>query len=215
MKANVLTDIGKLEYKEIDKPTLKDGYVLVKVRAAGICGSDIPRVYKDGAHKMPLVVGHEFAGDIVDTYSIDKSMVGKRVGVFPLIPCMKCEACASNHFELCSDYDYLGSRSDGGMAEFVAVPEWNVIELPDNVSYENAAMLEPMCVAIHAIRRAGLGNYKDSNVLIYGLGTIGLLIVMILECAGFKNTYAVGNKAFQKNQAVLMGPFSGPRSRLG
>ncbi len=205
MRANVLTEVGKIECIDIDKPELKEGYVLVKVRAAGICGSDISRVYKDGAHKMPLVVGHEFAGDVLETYSIDKSMVGKRVGVFPLIPCMKCSACAASQFELCSDYDYLGSRSDGGMAEYVAVPEWNVIELHDNISYESAAMLEPMCVAVHAIRRVGLSNYKDSNVLIYGLGTIGLLMVMILKRAGFKNVYAVGNKDFQKQLAVSMG----------
>lgn len=78
----------------------------------------------------------------------------KRVGVFPLIPCGACMFCKKKQYEMCRNYSYLGSRQDGGFAEYVAVPEWNLIELPESVLFEEAVMMEPMSVAVHAIRRA-------------------------------------------------------------
>ena len=81
------------------------------------------------------------------------SWIGKRTGVFPLIPCRRCRSCSERRYEMCRGYSYLGSRRDGGFAEYVVVPEWNLIELAANVSYEEAAMSEPMAVAVHAIRR--------------------------------------------------------------
>lgn len=100
MKAWVLHDIGDIRYEDLQMPGLRDTDVLVEVRAAGICGSDIPRIYRDGAHKMPLVPGHEFSGQVVDVgKSVDKIWKGKRVGVFPLIPCKNCRICSSACYE--------------------------------------------------------------------------------------------------------------------
>ena len=87
MKAQVLYGINDMRYEDIEEPQLKDGWVIVKVMAAGICGSDIPRIYKTGAHVHPIVIGHEFSGKVVKTYNGDSDWYGKRVGVFPLIPC--------------------------------------------------------------------------------------------------------------------------------
>ena len=155
MKALVLEDIGQIAYKDIAKPSPQRGEALVKVHAAGICGSDIPRTYRDGAHNMPLVIGHEFAGCVEDVgEGVSSDLIGKRVGVFPLIPCKKCRLCLGGKYEMCKNYNYLGSRCNGGFAEYVTVPEWNLIELPANVSYEAAAMLEPMAVAVHAMTRS-------------------------------------------------------------
>lgn len=168
MRAWNLKKIGMIEYEEVGKPQISDGEVLVSVKAVGICGSDIPRIYQDGAHRMPLIPGHEFAGKVVKTgKEEDKKWLGKRVGVFPLIPCRRCIACQKGKFEMCRSYSYLGSRRDGGFAEYVAVPAENLIELPDNVTYEQAAMLEPMAVAVHAMRRLGFGKSND------GEGTAG------------------------------------------
>lgn len=218
MKAQVLYDVADLRYEEVSKPQLKKGWVLVKVKAAGVCGSDIPRIYKTGAHVHPLIPGHEFSGQVVNIY--DESSAewqGKRVGIFPLIPCGKCAPCHKKQYEMCKDYNYLGSRCDGGFAEYVAVPEWNLIELPDNVTYEQAAMMEPMSVAVHAIRQFdGLirngqkadntDDYiKDKSVCIIGLGTIGLLLTMFLIDAGIKNIYVICNKMAQKEQALELG----------
>ncbi len=155
MKAQVLYDIGEISYADVEKPVPRANEALVKVRACGICGSDIPRIYKTGAHNMPLIPGHEFSGTVEECETAPE-LVGKRVGIFPLKPCMECAQCKNKHYEMCSNYDYLGSRCDGGFAEYVAVPTWNLILIPDEITDSEAAMLEPMCVAVHAMRKAGL-----------------------------------------------------------
>ena len=228
MKAWVLQGIDSLVLKEVPVPALGSGEVLVAVRAAGICGSDIPRVYRTGAHRHPLIPGHEFSGEVVELgENVDRSWLGKRVGVFPLIPCRSCEPCRRKQYEMCRNYDYLGSRRDGGFAEYVAVPVWNLLTLPQSVSYEEAAMLEPMAVAVHAMRRmlsesdiwisengkrAGFAGEAEAekkagniSVAVCGLGTIGLLLLMFLKEAGVREVYAVGNKDFQKEMAEKLG----------
>ena len=139
MKAQVLHGIGDIRYEETDKPRIEKDWVLVKVKAAGVCGSDIPRIYKTGAHVHPIATGHEFSGEVIETADDNFSWRGKRVGIFPLIPCGECINCKKKMYEMCSNYNYLGSRCNGGFAEYAAVPEWNLIELPDNVSYKQAA----------------------------------------------------------------------------
>ena len=204
MKALLLSDIGKLEIIERSVPSLQSNHVLVEVKACGICGSDIPRAYTDGAHHMPIVLGHEFAG-VVEAVAddVDKSWIGKRVGVFPLMPCKKCSQCIKQHYEMCENYSYLGSRTDGGFAEYVAVPEWNLIELPDNVTYEQAAMLEPLAVVAHAIRKPEVR--PDERVAVIGLGAIGLLTTMLLKEVGVDIVYTIGNKEYQNEYAASLG----------
>ncbi len=169
MKAHVLEKVNDLQFREVDMPEVPEGWVLVKVKNVGVCGSDIPRIYQTGAHRHPLIPGHEFAGEVVET--------GERVGVFPLIPCGKCPQCRKKQYEMCADYNYLGSRCDGGFAEYVAVPKWNLLSLPDSVSFEDAAMLEPTAVAAHAMR--AMAVQPDETICVCGLGTIGLLLVML------------------------------------
>ena len=202
MKAQILYGIGNLKYVEMEAPPVRSGEALVKVTACGICGSDVPRIYKTGAHNMPLIPGHEFAG-IVESCPEKPSLVGKRVGVFPLIPCKSCPQCLDKHYEMCKSYDYLGSRRDGGFAEYVSVPLWNLVELPDEISFEEAAMLEPMSVAVHAMRRIYMD--KKDNIVICGLGTIGLLLAMFIYDAGFENLLFVANKDIQIEKLMNMG----------
>ncbi|MBO5032055.1 MAG: galactitol-1-phosphate 5-dehydrogenase [Lachnospiraceae bacterium] len=204
MKAWILHKPGSIQYEDADMPLMKRNEVLVKVRAVGICGSDIPRIYRDGAHRMPLIPGHEFSGEVVETETgSDRNWLHKRVGVFPLIPCFSCIACEKGRHEMCRQYSYLGSRRDGGFAEYAAVPQQNLIELPDNVSFEQAAMLEPMAVAVHAMRRV-LVKQTDT-VVVCGLGTIGIFLVMLLLERGIKNVLAVGNKDFQRDKVLELG----------
>ena len=216
MKALVLEDVGKLKIDDIPKPSPKQGEVLVHVKACGICGSDIPRAYKDGAHNMPLVIGHEFAGEVCEAGAdVPEDWIGKAVGIFPLIPCKKCPCCVEKKYEMCKNYSYLGSRVDGGFAEYVAVPEWNLLELGDGVSMEQVAMMEPMAVAVHAIRQAlrakgydiggELSEILDGNVVVMGLGTIGLLLTMFLKDLGFKNVFTIGNKDIQLKMVKKLG----------
>ena len=217
MKAYVLKGIADIGLEETASPS-PDGSgivgrngqtsvpdeecVIVKVHAAGICGSDIPRIYKTGAYHHPLIPGHEFSGEVVGT--------GKRVGVFPLIPCGKCTSCKKKLYEMCKNYNYLGSRCDGGFAEYVKVPAANLIELPDNVSYEQAAMLEPLSVSMHSIRQCGLSTEPDDkekelNIIISGMGTIGLFTLMLLKGMGYKNIFCIGNKDCQAEYARTLG----------
>lgn len=202
MKAQILYGIDNLKYVEMEAPSPRPGEALVKVAACGICGSDVPRIYKTGAHNMPLIPGHEFAG-IVESCPEKPSLVGKRVGVFPLIPCKSCPQCLDKHYEMCKSYDYLGSRRDGGFAEYVSVPLWNLVELPDEISFEEAAMLEPMSVAVHAMRRFYID--KKDNIVICGLGTIGLFLAMFISDAGYDNLWFVVNKDIQKSKLINMG----------
>ena len=155
MKAWILHEIGEIQLEELEKPLPGRGEVLIAVKAAGICGSDIPRIYETGAHTHPLIPGHEFSGVVEAVGSeADAAWLGKRVGIFPLIPCRSCPPCANKLYEMCRHYDYLGSRRNGGFAEYAAVPVECLVELPDNVTFAEAAMLEPMAVAVHAMRRA-------------------------------------------------------------
>ncbi len=163
MKAYVLHDIGDIRYEEVKEPVLKPDEVLMEVKAVGICGSDIPRIFENGTYSFPLIPGHEFSGCIVKTGAeADPVWLGKRAGVFPLLPCKNCVPCGQQHYEMCRNYSYFGSRTDGAFAQYVAVPVWNLVELPKEVSYEAAAMLEPMAVAAHAMRSMGFGK-KDGR----------------------------------------------------
>lgn len=197
MKAYVLEGIGRLEYKDVPVPPLREDEALVKVMSAGICGSDIPRIFKTGTYHFPTIPGHEFAGVVCQAGSEKyDTLVGKRAGVFPLIPCKKCEQCRDRKYEMCRSYSYLGSRTDGGFAEYAAVPVWNLIELPEQVGFEDAAMLEPACVALHAVRRADMDKVR--SVAVYGCGTIGVLALQWLSALGVGRIYAIGTRREQR-----------------
>ncbi|MBD5496993.1 MAG: galactitol-1-phosphate 5-dehydrogenase [Lachnospiraceae bacterium] len=204
MRAMVLHDINDFRLETVEKPALKKDEVLVAVKAAGICGSDIPRVYKTGTYAYPLIPGHEFSGLVAEIgEGVEAGWMGQRVGVFPLIPCKNCLPCQKKQYEMCRNYSYLGSRRDGGFAEYVAVPAANLIVLPDHVSFEAAAMLEPMAVAVHAMRR--LQVTAADTAAVCGLGTIGLLLAMFLREAGVKKILVIGNKESQKHIMSDMG----------
>lgn len=204
MKAWVLRGIGDLKFETVREPELTDGEVLVEVKSVGICGSDIPRIYQNGAYRHPLIPGHEFSGVVANVKASEKKVrTGQRVGVFPLIPCQKCPPCRTKQYEMCRNYSYLGSRRDGGFAEYVAVPGRNLIELPSDMAFEEAAMLEPMAVAVHAMKRIGVS--AGDKAAICGAGAIGLLLFLFLREAGVRNIYVFGNKDFQKRTLMKLG----------
>ena len=220
MQGYVLHGIGDIRLEKLEKPKPEKGMVLVKVMAAGICGSDIPRIYQTGAHRMPLIPGHEFSGRVEALGEcVSETWLGKRVGIFPLMPCGTCPQCLKKQYEMCQHYNYLGSRTDGGFAEYVAVPLWNLLELPEEVTYRQAAMLEPASVAMHAVRGLFDKELKDGNIMqvgnsgelskysvaVCGLGTIGLLVVMVLKGFGFSEIYVLGNKEAQRKMAEKLG----------
>lgn len=181
MKAWVLHGKNDIRLEEVPMPQPKSGEVLVQVKAVGICTSDISRVYGDAAYHYPIILGHEFAGVTPD---------GSRVGVFPLIPCKRCAPCRAGRYETCLNYGYIGSRQNGAYAEHVAVPKWNLIALPDSMTYEQAALLEPAAVALHAVRQRGDHDFKTAAVI--GNGTIGGLIGAELRGCGVQTVDVLG-----------------------
>lgn len=186
MKACVLHGIGDLRFEEAARPSPGPGEALVRVGACGVCGSDIPRVFSNGTYRFPTIPGHEMAGVVEEG---DPAWVGKRVAVFPLLPCRKCGPCLVGSYAQCEDYGYLGSRSNGGFAEYVCAPEWNLAPVPNGVSLEEAAMTEPAAVSVHALRRAGVEI--GDTVAIYGAGPIGLMLAMWARAWGAREALLI------------------------
>ena len=175
MQALVLHKVGDARYETVPRPTAGPGEVLVRVGFCGVCGSDIPRTFVKGTYHFPTVCGHEFAGTVESCGAeVTQYRPGDRVVVFPLLWCGRCTACERGNFVQCADYDYYGSRRDGGFAEYVAVPPRNLLRLPEGVSMEAASMTEPAAVALHALKRAG-GSLFGATVAIFGAGPIGLM----------------------------------------
>ncbi|EOH94419.1 galactitol-1-phosphate 5-dehydrogenase [Enterococcus pallens] len=183
VKALVVTNKHKLELQDIDKPTVAPQKVLIKVAYCGICGSDLPRYFEGGVHSFPQVLGHEFSGVVEEIgEKVTNIKVGDRVAVAPLVPCGTCENCQKGEPAMCTNYSFIGSREQGAMAEYVVVPEKNCVKVPDSLSLKEAALVEPLTVAIHGIERINISAGAD--VLVLGAGTIGLLTVLSLRAIG-------------------------------
>lgn len=198
MKAYVLHAINNFPYEELALPSCPEGWVLVKVKASGICSSDIARIFTKGTYHFPTIPGHEFAGIVESVGSAkDQALVGKHVGVFPLIPCRNCTSCQEKRYEMCANYDYVGSRRDGGYAEFVAVPVWNLIELPKNIPFTSAAMLEPLAVGLHAAKMAHI--QPRQSVAIIGTGMIGICAAQWAKALGAGEVVVIGRNETKRS----------------
>jgi len=180
--AAVLRDINDFEIEKKKQKSLKEDEVIVKVMSCGICGSDIDRVYKNGMYSKNLVPGHEFSGIVLKTNQDNDHLMNQRVAVFPLIPCKKCDYCKSEKYNLCDNYNYLGSRCDGGFAEQVVVPKDNLVPIPNNVTYDQASLLEPLAVVHRGVKK--LTDVANADVLILGLGPIGVIAGMLCKHFG-------------------------------
>ena len=191
IKALVLHEIGKLILDEIDNYELKKDNVLVKLKYCGICSSDIERVFVNGTYHFPTIPGHEMSGEVVCVNDEDESLLGKSVCVFPMLPCMKCDACKKGEYAQCADYNYFGSRCDGGFSEYLLVPKWNLVFF-DNVSYKVASLCEPAAVSLHAVNLIDIK--KNDKVAISGSGTIGLLIGYFASKKGAKVSIVCRNQ---------------------
>ena len=186
MKAVVLKGNKKLSIINKKLNDLDNNYCRIKIENTGVCSSDIQRSYDKGAYFYPLIMGHEMAGRITDIgKDIKNYCIGDRITIFPLLPCFNCLSCDSKMYARCDDYSYFGSREDGGYAEYLDVPEWNLMKLPDDVSFEDAALIEPLSVVVHGLKRINLikSNKKNTpgSTVIIGAGFLGLLAVQILR----------------------------------
>jgi L-iditol 2-dehydrogenase len=176
MNALVLHAVGDARYERIPVPEPGAREVRVRVGACGFCSSDMARFFGKGPYSFPLVCGHEFAGTVEKAgEGVEDFEPGDRVAVFPLLWCGVCQPCIRGTYAQCVRYDYLGSRSNGGFAEFVVAPTRNLLRVPEGLSLDAAAMIEPAAVALHALRQAGGCSIGDC-VVVFGAGPIGLMV---------------------------------------
>lgn len=184
MKCVAIKDVKKFEIKEIDEPKSINGEVLIDVKKAGICGSDIH--YWMAGEPKGLVMGHEYCGVVSDPGSRNDLQIGQRVTALPISPCGKCEACLNGNIQYCSETwlkaTGLSLTNPGALAPKMAIRPDMVLKVPDNVSDDEVAMVEPTAVGLHAVH---LANIKvGDRVLVVGGGIIGLVSAMFAKKQG-------------------------------
>ena len=181
MKALVYLGKDRIEVQEKEIPRIDDGEALIRVRYAGICGTDLSIIAgKHPRAKPPLIMGHEFSGEVAEGSS--KLQPGSRVVVEPLIFCGECYACRSGFAYVCQNLGLFGIDAPGAFAEYIKVPETTVHRIPDELDFSIAALIEPLSVAVHAVRLSGL-KVGDS-VCVLGAGPIGLLTALVARLSG-------------------------------
>ena len=185
MKAAVVCANEDVQYLDYEEPKASAGMDKIRVKASGICGSDIPRVLHNGVHFYPIVLGHEFSGDVVEVgEGVTKVKPGDRVSGAPLVPCMKCGDCQNGKFSLCKHYTFIGSRQQGSNADYVVIPEQNAVPFDKSISYEQGAMFEPSTVALHGLLQ---NDYQGGEyVAVLGGGTIGMFTMQWAKIFGSK-----------------------------
>jgi L-iditol 2-dehydrogenase len=195
MHALVLTAAMRLEMLEVPDPVAETGHVVVRVRACGICGSDVHGMDgSTGRRKPPIIMGHEATGTIVDVgASVARWKVGDRVTFDSTVYCGECAYCRAGRINLCERRRVLGVSCDdyardGAFAELVSVPQHILYPIPDHVSFQHAAMIEPISIAVHAVSRVTLAD--DATVVVIGAGMIGLLVIQVLRAGGCRHIIA-------------------------
>jgi L-iditol 2-dehydrogenase len=184
MRVAVYYNNNDIRLEERPKPEIKDSEILVKIKASGICGTDVMEWYR--IKKAPRVLGHEIAGEIVESKT-EKYKVGEKVFVSHHVPCNECKYCLENNHTACETL-HKGNYDPGGFSEYIRVPEINVENgtyiLPENVSYEEGTMIEPLACVVRAQRIINIK--KEHTVLILGSGVSGLLNIQLAKLNGAK-----------------------------
>lgn len=180
-----------LRFEETDPPVIENADdVIIKVKAAGICGSDISRYKKLGPYVEGMVFGHEFSGKVVDTgEKVQHVKRGDRVAGCPTLYCGECESCRSGELAQCAKLHVIGAYQPGAYAEYVKLPAENVIPIPDNVDFDTASMVEPSSVVVHGLYRTKI--QPGAEVAVMGCGNIGLLAIQWAKVFGASTVYAI------------------------
>lgn len=210
MKALVLEEYNRLVYTDVPDPEMGPDEVLIEVRACGICGSDVHGMDgSTGRRRPPIVMGHEASG-VIAAVGVEVSgwEVGDRVTFDSTVYCGRCHFCRQGRMNLCDERRVLGVscdeyRQDGAFAELVAVPERVLYRIPDELSFEHAAMVEPLSVAVHGVERIPV-SLGDTAVVV-GAGVIGLLAVQALRAAGCGTIISVDLEADRLDLARRLG----------
>jgi L-iditol 2-dehydrogenase len=186
MKQAVMTAPGKIEFREVAKPAPGDNQVLMQTKRIGVCGSDIHVFH--GRHpytSYPVVQGHEVSGVIAEVGSnVTGLKVGDRITFTPQVTCGECYPCRHGMYHICESLKVMGFQTGGAAQEFFPIDAEKVLKLPDNITLDQGAMIEPVSVGVHAVARGG--DVKGKNVLVLGAGTIGTLVGQVAKASGAK-----------------------------
>ena len=209
MKAAFLHKPGDIRIEETDIPIPKDDEALIRIKAVGVCGSDV-HFYEVGRIgdfivTDPLILGHECAGEVVEVGRDIKTLeVGDRVAIEAGVPCRKCDFCRLGRYNLCANVTFLATPPfHGAFKEYIAHPEDYLFKLPDNMSFEEGAMIEPLAVGVYAAER---GNVNIRNtVAIIGAGPIGLMTLQAVRARGATNVVSTDLEPFRLDFAKKLG----------
>ncbi|MDQ0343068.1 L-iditol 2-dehydrogenase [Lederbergia wuyishanensis] len=209
MNAAVLNKPLDIEVKQVTIPKPKKDEALVKVYCIGVCGSDV-HYYEHGKIgrykvKEPLILGHELAGEVVEIGDdVSHISVGDRVAVEPGVTCGRCNYCKSGRYNLCTDVVFMATPPvDGAWAEYITIRSDFLFKIPDEMSYEEGALLEPLSVGIHAMQR-GKASMAD-RLFVSGLGPIGLLAIQAAKMFGITEIFASDVVPFRRELAKELG----------
>ena len=208
MQAQVFYEAEKMALEEIPVPPVTDADVLVRVKNCGICGSDISYFFGlSPTVKMPIVLGHEFTGEVVEVGAIPKSMglfkPGDRVVVNPVQHCNACYACASGHTNLCANLYVPGVNADGAFAEYALSRYTGLFKLDDAVTYAAGAFIEPLACAVYGMKK--LAIEPGQFVAIFGPGPIGIMMVQIAKATGAGKVTMIGTRDYRLEEARKWG----------
>ncbi len=210
MKQQVMTSPGKIEFRDVHVPKIASQQVLVRTMRIGVCGSDI-HVYH-GTHPYttyPIVQGHEVSGQIEKVGSKVKGFkVGDRVTIQPQVVCGKCYSCTHGNYHICDNLKVLGFQTTGTASEYCAVDADKVFKLPEDMSFDYGAMVEPMAVAVHAVKRHAVRRASDIigiKVLILGAGPIGNLVAQTVKALGAQEVMITDLSDFRLDVAKSCG----------
>ncbi|ARI75338.1 galactitol-1-phosphate 5-dehydrogenase [Halobacillus mangrovi] len=180
-----------IRFEDTPVPVIeKEDDVVIKVKAVGVCGSDISRYKKLGPYVEGMTFGHEFAGEVVEVGpAVERIKVGDRVSGCPTFYCGTCHSCLKGNLSQCEKLTVIGARHPGAYAEFVNLPAKHVLLLPENVDYDTAAMIEPSSVVAHGFYRTSI--HPGATVAIMGCGSIGLLAIQWARIFGAKKVIAI------------------------
>ncbi len=212
MKVQTFYEPLVMKYEECDVPQIADNEVLIKVKAVGICGSDVSYYYGHSPldtpnGKGPLYLGHEASGVVAQVGSIPQKLglfqEGDRVAINPVQQCNACPACMRGEFNTCGHSEVIGVSTNGCFAEYVKVKYTHVYQIPDAVSFEDAALAEPLACSTHAVMR--LDVQLGQTVVVYGAGGIGLMQLQLAKAAGAGKTILIGIDDYSLEKALECG----------
>jgi len=205
MQQAIMTEPGKIEFRQIEKPKISADQILMQTKRIGVCGSDIHVFH--GLHpytSYPIVQGHEVSGIVAAVgANVDGFSVGDKITFTPQVTCGACYPCQHGMYHICETLKVMGFQTDGSGQEYFPLPAWNAIKLPDDFSLDHAALIEPIAVAVHALKRGG--DVQGKKVLVLGAGTIGNLTAQTAKALGAESVMITDVNEYKLAKATACG----------